>query len=549
MDRSHSWSQQASASASATVAARLDETLGHAGGLAARIATMTLAAQGPQETAGQLAPLLGDVLGAAEIGVFAMETVPTSGRRPRARLATLAMYRMGALVAEPADAKGMALQWAARWALAAACRDRQDTIRDASLRALALGQPRPWAAVVVRWGDPQTAAHCSDLLDTLAPTLALALRPAAAAAPHPVVVDAEGRRATIFTLSSEAILTLGTDLVVREANPASAAITGWPEEALVGRRCADLLRCRDSRQLLLCGTPRCPLSEALAADTPTPPRDLCWETRSGRLCEVSATITARAPAPLAGRRDVVVVARDVTALNAANRVRANFVSMVSHELRTPLNSINGFLDIVLTEQTGPLTPKQHEFLTYAHVSAQQLTTLVEDVLLLSKADAGQFILRLAPVDVAQLAAGAIQIAGPAAQKASVTLHVEGVDEMPQVYGDDLRLSQVLNNLLSNAVKYSDAGSVVTLSARLAGDEVELAVTDAGCGVARDEQARIFERFYQGERAGHRAGGYGLGLAIAKLLIEQHRGRIWVESEPGAGARFAFTVPVAASAAF
>ncbi len=358
--------------------------------------------------------------------------------------------------------------------------------------------------------------------------------------------DLDARRATIFTLSSDAILTIGDDFVVREANPASGAILGWSEAAdLVGQRCCDVLRCRDSRKLLLCDTPRCPLHEAFSTEAPTPPRDLIWETRSVRLCEVSATFTAR-DGGAAGRR-AVVVARDVTALNAANRVRANFVSMVSHELRSPLNSINGFLDIVLGGDTGPLTPQQREFLTYAHVSAQQLTTLIEDVLLFSKADAGQFLLRLAPVDVALLAAGALQIAEQAAAKAQITLRVKGVEDVPTVYGDDLRLSQVLNNLLSNAIKFSAAGTSVTLSACHRGDEVEIAVADSGCGVAHDEQARIFERFYQGERSGRRAGGYGLGLAIAKLLVEQHRGRIWVESEPNAGATFRFTVPVAPEA--
>ena len=376
--------------------------------------------------------------------------------------------------------------------------------------------------------------------------------PSPAPTPSPTAPDAaadlDGRRATIFTLSSEAILTIDDQYVVREANPASAAILGWPAAAdLAGRRCFEVLRCRDSRKLLLCDTPRCPLHEALAAagekaPSPTPPRDLSWETHSSRLCEVSATFTAHATGT---QRGAVVVARDVTALNAANRVRANFVSMVSHELRTPLHSINGFLDIVLEGQAGPLTPKQREFLNYALVSTQQLNTLVEDVLLLSKGDAGQFLLRPGEVDVAQLVAGAVQGAEPAAAKAHVTLRVEGVEEVGTVYGDDLRLAQVLNNLLSNAIKFSAAETCVTVSARRCGDEVELAVADAGCGVAHDEQVRIFERFYQGERAGRRAGGYGLGLAIAKLLVEQHRGRIWVESEPDAGATFRFTVPVAA----
>lgn len=359
----------------------------------------------------------------------------------------------------------------------------------------------------------------------------------------PALADPEDRHTLIFTLSSDAILTIGDDYVVREANPASAAILGWPADAIAGRRCSDVLRCRDSRQVLLCGTPRCPLREALAAEAPSPPRDLSWELRSGRLCEVSATFTAR---PGGASRRAVVVARDVTALNAADRVRASFVSMVSHEMRTPLNAITGFLDLVLDGHAGPLTPKQREFLRHAHAGTQQLTALVEDVMMLSKADAGQFLLRLAPVEVDELVAGAMRLAMPAAERARITLRTEGIEEGLAVYGDELRLSQVLNNLLGNAIKFSPDGARVTLNTRQVGDEVEFAIADTGRGVAYDEQARIFERYYQGEYGGRgRGGGYGLGLAIARLLVEQHRGRIWVQSAPGAGATFYFTIPVTA----
>ena len=522
------------------------------GDLSRRIAEIALEAGGPRATAERVAPLLACALDAAQVAIFAVEAASPAGRPPRTQLDPLAAYPpFGAISGPVPGAQSADLQRVALHALAGARRghpSRALGAGDAHVTAVPLGKPGAWAVVVVRW-EERRATLFADQIDALTPTLALALRPSPAAPPVPAAVPAPAdlldRRATIFALSSDAILTIDHDFVVREANPASAVIMGWPAAAdLVGRRCSDLLRCRDARKLLLCDTPRCPLREAFAAEAPAPPRDLCWETRSSRLCEVSATFTVRRDAGAGSGRRAVVVARDVTVLNAANRVRANFVSMVSHELRTPLNSIYGFLDIVLDGQTGALTPKQREFLTYALVSAQQLTTLVEDVLLLSKGDAGQYLLRLAPVDVAQLVAGAVQIAEQAAAKAQVTLCVDGVEDLPAVYGDDLRLSQVLNNLLGNAIKFSDTGTRVTLSACHRDDEVELAVSDAGCGVAYDEQARIFERFYQGERAGRRAGGYGLGLAIAKLLVEQHGGRIWVESEPDSGATFRFTIPVA-----
>jgi signal transduction histidine kinase len=218
--------------------------------------------------------------------------------------------------------------------------------------------------------------------------------------------------------------------------------------------------------------------------------------------------------------------------------------MVSHELRTPLNSINGFLEIVLEGQVGALNERQREFLGYAYLSTQQLTTLVEDILLISKADSGQFILRTAEMDPATVVMQAIQAVQPAADKAEVTIAAELPTALPLVQADDLRIQQVLTNLLGNAIKFTPAGGAVTMAVAVGDDEVRFSVADTGKGVSPEDQARIFERFYQSEAATrHHSGGYGLGLAIAKLIVEQHGGRIWVESQAGQGASFSFTIPL------
>ena len=347
---------------------------------------------------------------------------------------------------------------------------------------------------------------------------------------------------TILALSSEAILTVDADYVILETNPAFERITGWTIAAPVGRRCSEVFRCRDARKTLLCHTPACPLTEAFASGEAPPIRDLSWETRSGKLCDVSATFTARHAGE---ERHAVVVARDMTLLNAANRMRANFISMVSHELRTPLNTINGFLEIVLDGQVGPLNERQQEFLEYAHISTQQLATLVEDILFISKADSGQFTLRLGEVSVTKLVAQAIQSLQTVADKADVRLSSNMPDTLPPVEADELRLQQVLTNLLNNAIKFSAAGNEVHVTARMEDAEILFRVSDHGKGIAPEDHQRIFERFYQSEAGARaRAGGYGLGLSIAKLIVEQHEGRIWVESAPGEGAAFSFTVPVA-----
>ena len=413
--------------------------------------------------------------------------------------------------------------------------------------AAPLGSPTPWAVLAIHWAaaTAKQAEAQSALLHHLAPALVTALRPAHAMDEALQQESTHSPRRTVFAVTSEAILTVNDDFTIRETNPAFTKILGWPERSVVGRRCSDVLRCRDDRKMLLCDTPRCPLREALDSDITTPVRDLSWETRSGKLCEVSASFTAQQAAHDAR---AVIVARDVTLLNAANRMRANFISMVSHELRTPLNSINGFLEIVLESPVGPLNERQREFLNYARVSTQQLTTLVEDILFISKADSGQFTLRLEQVDVPKLVAQVAQTLQPAADRAQVVLAIELPETLPSLHADGLRVQQVLSNLLGNAIKFSPPDGTVTVSAAMRDEgTLTFSVSDQGRGVELEDHARIFDRFYQSESSvRNRAGGYGLGLSIAKLIVEQHNGRIWVESAPGEGATFSFTLPIVAT---
>jgi two-component system phosphate regulon sensor histidine kinase PhoR len=351
--------------------------------------------------------------------------------------------------------------------------------------------------------------------------------------------DYEGSQdRAIFATTSEAILRIGGDFIIKESNPAFLRMMGWQDQPPINRTCMEVLHCRDNRQALLCGTAGCPLQQAKEGETPPPVTELYWETRSKTKLTISASFT---PHRLGNQLGAVVVARDDTLLNAANRVRANFISMVSHELRTPLNSINGFVEVVLEGQVGPLNSRQQEFLGYVQTSALQLTTLVEDILFISKADSGQFVLRPSMLSVGHLLHQAIQSVVPEAEKARVHIAVSAPEDFPALWGDELRLCQVFTNLLHNAIKFSPPESEIAVTVADRGAFAEFAIQDQGTGVAPEEHARVFERFYQSESSQH-AHGYGLGLAIAKLIVEQHHGRIWIESGEGQGATFSFTVP-------
>ncbi|HEX9057310.1 MAG TPA: PAS domain-containing sensor histidine kinase [Ktedonobacterales bacterium] len=344
----------------------------------------------------------------------------------------------------------------------------------------------------------------------------------------------------LFSHSSEAILTVDRRFHIVEANPALGTLLEQESAVALGKHCSQVLMCRNERGQLLCGTDGCPLAQAFVLTNSAPYREVVWPTRSGKSKEVSASFAA-IPSP-EGLRGVII-ARDMTPVNAANRMRSNFISMVSHELRTPLNSINGFLEIVLEGHVGTLTSRQEEFLNYARTSTHQLMTLVEDILFISRADTGQFKLRFAKVAIPELVAQVVMNLRSMSQTAQVTLHIDIPEDLPQVYADDLRLQQVLTNLINNAIKFTPPGGCVTVSATRAGGALRVEVSDTGEGIPLEDQERIFERFYQSpSHASTKAGGYGLGLAIAKLIVEQHGGHIWVRSRPDGGSTFTFTVP-------
>ncbi len=419
---------------------------------------------------------------------------------------------------------------------------RAKSSEPATAIALPVGTPMPWAVLVVTFRPSSNGPDPrQEVLAQLATPLATATRAAHVLDEVATSEHQHSPRQAIIAASSEAILTIGEGYTIHEVNPAFTKVTGWTEHASVGHACSDIIRCRDDRKLVLCGTPACPLRAATSAESGTVARELSWQTRSGRLCDVSASFTVQRTG---SDTRAIVVARDIATLHAANRMQANFISMVSHELRTPLNTINGFLEIVLDGQVGPLNDRQLEFLGYAHVSTQQLATLVEDILLISKADSGQFTLRTEAISPARVVTKAVQAVQQATEKAEVRVEIVVSESLPCVHADELRVEQVLTNLLGNAIKFTPSGGGVRVNAEVEASGMRFSVADTGKGVEPEDQTRIFERFYQSESTSRqRTSGYGLGLAIAKLIVEQHGGRIWVESQPGEGATFWFTLPI------
>jgi two-component system, NtrC family, sensor kinase len=241
-----------------------------------------------------------------------------------------------------------------------------------------------------------------------------------------------------------------------------------------------------------------------------------------------------------------LVAERTRQLENASRHKSEFLANMSHELRTPLNAILGFTQVLQQKLFGEVNEKQEEYLEDIHGSADHLLALINDVLDLSKVEAGQIELEKSPFSLREALERDVVIIRERAVKNGVSLSLELDPGVELVEADERRIRQVVFNLLSNAVKFTPYGGSVVVGSAQRNGEVLVSVKDTGPGIAEQDQERIFQEFQQTDVGAEQREGTGLGLALSKKLVELHGGRIWVESEPGKGSTFRFTIPVGSS---
>jgi len=232
-------------------------------------------------------------------------------------------------------------------------------------------------------------------------------------------------------------------------------------------------------------------------------------------------------------------------LETASRHKSEFLANMSHELRTPLNAIIGFSQVLRDGLFGEVNAKQEEYLEDILTSGHHLLALINDVLDLSKVEAGQVQLELAPFSIQDALERGVSMVREQATRNGVQVTLHANDGLHVVTGDERRVRQVIFNLLSNAVKFTSAGGSVDVTATRANGEVRVSVADTGPGITEDDLDRIFEEFQQTEAGARQHEGTGLGLALSKRFVEMHGGRIWCDSEVGKGSTFVFTIPSAA----
>jgi signal transduction histidine kinase len=229
-------------------------------------------------------------------------------------------------------------------------------------------------------------------------------------------------------------------------------------------------------------------------------------------------------------------------LETTSRHKSEFLANMSHELRTPLNAIMGFSQVLRERMFGEVNEKQEEYLDDILSSGNHLLSLINDVLDLSKVEAGQVELELAPFSLRTALERGVVMVREQATNDGVQVALAAGPEVDVVEGDERRIRQVIFNLLSNAVKFTPAGGTVDVRAARIDGEVRVSVADTGPGLAAEDHERIFEEFQQTETGAEQREGTGLGLALSKRLVELHGGRIWVDSDLGRGSTFVFTLP-------
>ncbi|HZU01294.1 MAG TPA: PAS domain-containing sensor histidine kinase [Ktedonobacteraceae bacterium] len=353
----------------------------------------------------------------------------------------------------------------------------------------------------------------------------------------------------ILAASSDGIAIVGVDGDFLEANAIFGRMFGVNPEQVVGMKCVEVLGCEKMDGHAGCRE-GCMVQQVLRQEQLLSPTEINFMPE-GTLSTVGLTMT---PVKTKNNRLCLMIARDVTALGNVARMKTNFVAMITHELRAPLNAINGYLDLALTGAAGELNEELRDFLRRARAGSEHLYALLEDSLLVARADAGQWRLKREIVSLADVVTNAVEELEFTATDNAITLTVDIADAFPPIYADEIRMQQVVRNLLSNALRFTPDGGQVRVSVGIEPnrnedisnkhrDVVVLQVSDTGYGIPLDQQQLIFERFYLGSNmAAGRARGQGLGLAAVKMIVEQHGGKVLVKSVPGEGSVFTCVLP-------
>ncbi|PZM85416.1 MAG: hypothetical protein DKT66_04335 [Candidatus Melainabacteria bacterium] len=313
-----------------------------------------------------------------------------------------------------------------------------------------------------------------------------------------------------------------------EVNPASQRLLGYKPDELLGSHLIDLLAGKDVSEVLS------RFDKIQQSEESAPSFDTQLARKDGSVVDVTCSSQFAAQEKL-----TFCVFHDTTERRAAERLRQEVVAMVTHDLRTPLGTVNNVFDFLHRGQLGELTEKGQKFVDSGMRNTHRMMSLINDLLDIEKIKSGSFEIDCDEVEVATLFKSCAELYSTAAAAQNINLITNKTDAV--VWGDQDKLMRLLSNLIGNAIKFTPKVGEISLSAKVVEGNVQISVKDTGPGIPKDKLVSVFERYQQVDGE-HKASGSGLGLAICKLFAEAHGGRIWVESELGAGAEFIVAIP-------
>ncbi len=336
--------------------------------------------------------------------------------------------------------------------------------------------------------------------------------------------------------AADGILILDADHKIERSNNAFEKLYGHPKEEITGKTHEEIIRWRRKPEGLT-------LSEAEADGWPLTPNAFLYVEGDLERSDPPDLPVGITYAPLLGEngalRNIIVTARDISKFRTAEEIKNTFVSVVSHELKTPVALIKGYVSTLRREDAKWDKNVVRDSLTVIEEEADHLAAMIEDLLDASRLQAGGLTTNLSDISLPAITAHLIE--RYQTQSKNHTLVADFPAKFPIILADERRISQVLSNLLSNAMKYSEKGEI-RIRGQVTADQVIICVSDQGPGIDPADIPYVFDRFYRSDRAARKTKGTGLGLYLAKSIVEAHSGRIWVDPKPNAGARICFSLP-------
>jgi NtrC-family two-component system sensor histidine kinase KinB len=350
------------------------------------------------------------------------------------------------------------------------------------------------------------------------------------------IIAEQEKGEAILSSIEDGLIVFDPGLNVTTMNPAARHLLHLESDGRTGLTCEDVLRTPSACELV-----RQTVAQGVQPEMPDEARVIAVPGKRGTRQYLMSATAVRGR--VQGLHGVVVLLRDITRLREVERLKSDFIMAASHELRTPLTGLAMSIDLLLERERENSTNGDRELLRVAHEEVHRMQALVNDLLDLSRIEAGKIEMEFERVSASSLFHRVQGIFRGQVETKAVELTATVAPDLPDIRADATKITWVLTNLISNALRYVNQGGRITLSAELIGRHVHVVVRDDGPGIPVEYQMRIFEKFVQVE--GREGGGTGLGLAICKEIIRAHGGTIWVDSTPGQGSTFTFTVPVAA----